>query len=443
MPQPITEAAGAAVAGTAGEHGSLYEADRVRFNRAADVMNLDDRARAVLSEPSREIIYHVPVRISASRNPAENGRTRTFLACRVQYNSVYGPYKGGIRFHPQVSLDEVKALAAAMTWKSPLLEIPFGGAKGGVAFDPARYGPADIEALTRRLTFEMLSDIGPDQDIPAPDVNTDEQIMDWIYDTYCVHAAQRYDPSNAAVVTGKSVACGGLPGRAPATGQGLALALREWMKERRKDPGGLRVALQGFGKVGSHAARFLQDMGCRIVAVADARGAVASPRGLDARALAEHVRPAGTVAGFAGAAAISEEEFYAADAEIFIPAALENSVTKRTAPLLRCQVVAEGANCPTTLEGDEILAERGIDVLPDIFANAGGVAVSYLEWLVNRGTHSFTSEDIDRFLSERYARNYGIIAHTRTRYATDRRTACYIVSLGRIAEKIVHRGLYP
>jgi len=422
---------------------SLYHAEKVRFTRAADLMDLDDRPRAALAEPKREIIYNVPVMVSQSRNAAENGHARSFLAYRVQFNNVYGPYKGGLRFHPQVELDEVKALAAAMTWKCPLLEIPFGGAKGGVAIDPADYGPHDIEVLARRLTYEMLPDIGPDQDSLAPDVNTNEQIMDWIYDTYCMHTAQRFNITNGAVVTGKSVACGGLAGRAGATGQGLSLAVREWAKDQGKDPSELRFAIQGFGKVGSHAACFLQAMGCRLVAVADVAGCIADPKGIDARALGAHVRETGSVVGFPDVTEIGEEEFFSAEAEIFIPAALENCITEEVARLLKCKLVAEGANCPTTIEGDAVLVEKGIDVLPDIFANAGGVAVSYLEWLHNHGTHSFKQDYVTNFLSERYARNYKVIAAMMKKHGTDRRTAAYIVSLKRIGEKIVKRGLYP
>jgi len=442
-PKMAVPAGPKAPAAGAGEEVSLYAADKARFNRAADLMGLDDRPRALLNEPRREVIYNVPVMISQSRTPGENGRAKSFLAYRVQYNDVYGPYKGGIRFHPQVSLDEVKALAAAMTWKCPLLEIPFGGAKGGVAIDPHAYGPADIEALTRRLTYEMLPDIGPDQDIPAPDVNTNEQIMDWIYDTFCMHASNKYNVTNAAVVTGKSVACGGLAGRAPATGQGLFLAIREWARDHKQPLKGLRFAVQGFGKVGAWAASFLHDAGCRLVAAADVRGAVAGPRGLDAHGLAAHARKTGSVVGFPGAAGVSDDEFFSAAAEVFIPAALENSVTARTAPLLKCRVVAEGANCPTTPQGDQVLAERGIDVLPDIFANAGGVAVSYLEWLHNHGAQPFDVEYIARFLADRYARNYAIISETVKKHRTDWRTAAYIVSLTRIGEKVIHRGLYP
>ncbi len=423
---------------------SLYAADKARFKRAADLMNLDDRVRAMLAEPRREITFNVPVRISQSKNAEENGHAKSFLAYRVQYNNAYGIYKGGIRFHPQVSLDEVKALAAAMTWKSPLLEIPFGGAKGGVMFNPHDYGPRDIEALTRRLTYEMLHDIGPDHDCPAPDVNTDSQIMDWIYDTYCIHAASHFNITNAAVVTGKSVACGGLPGRAPATGHGLFLAVREWAKERKKHLAGLRVAIQGFGKVGTYSARFLAEVGCRLVAVADVHGCLADPRGFDVEKLIAHsAHNNGSIMGFPGATEISQDEFFAIEAEIFVPAALENCITRRTAPMLKCQVIAEGANCPTTMEGDEILVERGIDVLPDIFANAGGVAVSYLEWLHGHGSQDFDSAYVAKFLTERYERNYAVIAETARKYKTDRRTAAYIVSLGRIGEKVIRRGLYP
>ncbi len=426
------------------EGDSLYAADKVRVNAAADLMGLDDRVRAMIAEPRREVIYNVPVRVTQSKVPGENGRTKSFLAYRVQFNNVYGIYKGGMRFHPRVSLDEVKALAAAMTWKCPLLEIPFGGAKGGVAIDPQMYGPKDIEALTRRLTYEMLSDIGPDQDCLAPDVNTDSQIMDWIYDTYCTHAPAKFNIINAAVVTGKSVACGGLSGRAPATGQGLFMAVREWAKDKKKSLDSLRFAIQGYGKVGSYAARFLQDAGGKMVAVADISGCLTNPKGIDAHELAEHVKKnRGLIEGFRGATGISQEEFFSSDAEVFIPAALENSVTEGTAPLLKCQVVAEGANCPTTVAGDKVLAERGIDVLPDIFSNAGGVAVSYLEWLYNHGTQAPSLEHVRSFLSERYERNYVAIAEARTKYKTDRRTACYVVSLGRIGEKVLRRGLYP
>lgn len=423
---------------------SLYGAEKVRFTRAADIMELDDRVRAMLSEPRREIIYNLPVVITQSKNEEENGRAHSFLAYRVQYNDIFGIYKGGMRFHPQVSLDEVKALAAAMAWKCPLLEIPFGGAKGGVMFDPRQYGPKDIEAITRRLTFEMLNDIGPDQDCPAPDVNTDSQIMDWMYDTYCIHAASKHNITNAAVVTGKSVACGGLPGRAPATGHGLFLAIREWAKDRKKHLAGMRFAIQGFGKVGSYAARFLEGAGCRMVSVADAHGCLANPNRIDVEGLCEHViANNGSIMGFKGATEISEDEFFSSEADIFIPAALENSVTAKTAPMLMCQVVAEGANCPTTLGGDEILQERGIDVLPDIFANAGGVAVSYLEWLHNHGTHTFDMEYVNKFLSERYQRNYLAIVEAARKHNIDFRTAAYVVAIGRIGEKLISRGLYP
>ena len=426
-----------------GEGLSLYAADKVRFNKAADLMGLDDRPRALLNEPRREIIYNVPVMVSQSKTTSENGHAKSFLAYRVQYNNTYGPYKGGIRFHPQVSLDEVKALAAAMTWKCPLLEIPFGGAKGGVAIDPTQYGPADIEALTRRFTYEMLSDIGPDQDIPAPDVNTNEQIMDWIYDTYCIHASNKFAITNAAVVTGKSVVCGGLDGRAPATGQGLYMAIREWAKDHHKPLNDMRCAVQGFGKVGSYAATFLHSAGCRLVSAADVFGAIAGPKGLDVSQLTAHVKKTGSVIGFPGSSPISDDEFFSTEAEVFVPAALENSITRRTASMLKCQLVAEGANCPTTLEGDQVLAERGIDVLPDIFANAGGVAVSYLEWLVNHGTQTVDLQYVARFLSDRYERNYRAISEASVKYKTDWRTAAYIVSLTRIGEKVVHRGLYP
>jgi glutamate dehydrogenase/leucine dehydrogenase len=239
------------------------------------------------------------------------------------------------------------------------------------------------------------------------------------------------------------VACGGLPGRAPATGQGLFMAVREWARHHRKDLSALRFAIQGFGKVGSYAAAFLQDAGAKMVAVADVTGCLAGPKGIDVRSLIEHVKANGSITGFHGPAQVSADEFFSAEAEVFVPAALENSITAQTAPLLRCRVVAEGANCPTTLRGDEVLAERGIDVLPDIFANAGGVAVSYLEWLCNHGTHTVDLAYVEKFLAERYERNFKILAETAAKFKTDWRTAAYVVSLGRIGEKVLHRGLYP
>jgi glutamate dehydrogenase/leucine dehydrogenase len=258
-----------------------------------------------------------------------------------------------------------------------------------------------------------------------------------------MHAAQR-NASNAAVATVKSVACGGLAGRAPATGQGLSLAIQEWAKYRKMSLSRLRVAVQGYGKVGSFAAIFLQDLGCRLVAAADVCGQVADPEGIDARALAQHVAATGSVVGFAGAHSVGADEFFETEAEVFIPAALANCITDRVARMLRCQVVAEGANCPTTLEGDEVLGERGIDVLPDIFANAGGVAVSYLEWLYNHGGHAaFSFEEIGRFLTERYQRNFAALAGAAEAHKVDWRTAAYMVSLRRISEKITSRGLYP
>lgn len=423
---------------------TLFLAEKARLARVFFMMGLDDRVRAILSEPRREIIYNVPVRITQSVREEENGHTKNFLAYRVQYNNLYGPYKGGLRFHPKVTLGEVKALAAAMTWKSPLLEIPFGGAKGGVVMDPRDYGPRDMEALTRRLAYEMLPDIGPDHDCPAPDVNTDSQIMDWFYDTYCMHSAQPFNIHNGAVVTGKSVACGGIEGRAPATGQGVFMALANWAEGRGLSLSGMKFAIQGFGKVGSYASQFLCDAGCTMVAVADVSGCLANPNGMNPRCLLEHAQKnKGMVSGFKDGTPITAEEFFSSDVDIFIPAAMEDAITKDTAPLLKCKVIAEGANCPTTPEGDLNLASRGIDVLPDIFANAGGVAVSYLEWLYNQGGGTFDAKYVEQFLSDRYRRNYQAIRQKAAEYKTDNRTASYIVALRRIEEKVLRRGLYP
>jgi glutamate dehydrogenase (NAD(P)+) len=313
----------------------------------------------------------------------DDGRTEIFSGYRVQHNSALGPYKGGLRFHPAVNIDEVRALASWMTWKSALADIPFGGAKGGIQMQPCDYTLSELERITRRFTYALGNTIGPEYDIPAPDVNTNAQIMAWILDTYLSMYPPHERNRNIHVVTGKPVSSGGSVGRNKATGQGIVFVIRQWAEDNKFDLSHATYTLQGFGNVGSWAARLLKPSGARLVAVEDHTGAIANPAGLDPDRLEEHVRRTGGVKGYRAAKPISHRAFLSTRADVFIPAALENQITAKTASLLKVRLVAEGANGPTDPDGDRILREKGVGLLPDILCNSGGVIVSYFEWLQN------------------------------------------------------------
>jgi glutamate dehydrogenase (NAD(P)+) len=415
---------------------NFYEVTQERLAHAAQVMRLQDEIRAILSEPKNVLQVNFPVRL-------DNGTLRIFQGYRIQHNNILGPYKGGIRYHPEVSLDEVKALAALMTWKCSLAGLPYGGAKGGVQIDPAKHSPGELQRVTRRFTHALGTTIGVDYDIPAPDMGTNAQTMNWIMDTYMNSVGYATRNVHRGVVTGKSIACGGSEGREKATGQGLVFLIEEWARERKLDLSKATYLLQGYGNVGMHTALLMAKHDARCLAVADHKGAVMNGDGVAVEALAEHVKANGTVAGFAGGKAIKAEEFWGLEADLAIPAALENQVTKANASSLKVRLVAEGANGPTTSEGEKILEERGIEVLPDILANAGGVIVSYFEWTQNKNNEHWDLDEVDAKLKRRILRSYRAMRETAAKHKTDPRTACYIVALERLQAAYSERGVWP
>src|SRR5690348_14540472 len=352
------------------EHINLFENVNRQFDEAADILGMAPEVREVLKTPYREVAVALPIRM-------DDGSLKVFHGYRVQHNGVRGPQKGGIRFHPEVDLDDVRALASLMTWKTAVVNIPFGGAKGGVTCDPSKMSLHELESLTRRYTAKISMVIGPNRDIPAPDVNTNAQTMAWVMDEF--GRKQGHAP---ACVTGKPIELGGSQGREAATGKGVAIITREAAGVMGLDLKGARVVLQGFGNVGSYTAKFLDEMGAKIVAVADHAGGVRNAAGLDVKALTAHVKAnKGSVAGFSGGEAFDKETVFAQDCDILIPAALGGVLTKVTAPSVKAKLIVEGANAPTTTAADHIFKDMGITVIPDILANAGGVTVSYFEWV--------------------------------------------------------------
>lgn len=419
-----------------GAGAPLYDRVRAMFERASECAGTAPSVRKIIAHPMNELSVTFPVRM-------DDGRTEMFTGFRVQHNNVLGPFKGGIRYHPDVSLDEVRALAAWMTAKCALVDIPLGGAKGGVEVDPKQLSRGELERLTRRFVYALGANIGPEYDVPAPDVNTDSQVMAWIADTYAAMLPPHERRRAAAVVTGKPLESGGSPGREKATGQGVVNLIERWAADHRSELKDLTYTVQGFGKVGSWAARILKDHGAMLRAVQDATGAIFAEKGIDADALAEHVRRTGGVHGFASARAITHREFFVTDADVFIPAALEDQITGQTARLLNVRLVAEGANGPTTPEGDAVLQDRGIEVLPDILCNAGGVIVSYFEWLQNRTDFSWKLDEIDARLKDLLFKAYERVKATSRELNVDWRTAAYIVALRRLEQTYAQRGLFP
>jgi glutamate dehydrogenase (NAD(P)+) len=415
---------------------NVYDDVTYQFNKAADLMKLDPSIRKILATTMNEVVVHFPVKM-------DDGRIEVFTGYRVQHNNALGPFKGGLRFHPAVNIDEVRALATWMTWKSAIAGIPFGGGKGGIQMDPSKYSSAELERITRRFTFALGNTIGPEYDIPAPDVNTNGQIMAWILDTY-----QSMMPANDRqrmlhVVTGKPIEAGGSLGRDKATGQGVVYLIREWAKDRKFELGGATYIVQGFGNVGSWAARLLTPLGPRLVAAEDVTGSIANEDGIDPEALAKHVRAKGGVAGFVGARPITHLAFLRTKADIFIPAALENQITAETAPLLNVRLVAEGANGPTNPDGDRVLVERKIDLIPDVLCNSGGVVVSYFEWLQNKRSESWELQEVDCKLYRRIVDAYARVRDTARQFDVDWRTAAYVVALARLEKVYRERGIFP
>jgi glutamate dehydrogenase (NAD(P)+) len=401
------------------------------FNAAARLLDLEPGIWKVLTHPKRQIVVSCPVEM-------DSGDVEVFTGYRVQYNIALGPAKGGIRFHPTVALDEVTALAAWMTWKCAVAQVPFGGGKGGVACDPTRMSRRELERLTRRYIAEIVDAIGPDKDIPAPDVNTNDQVMAWVMDTYSMHVGA----TTTAVVTGKPIELGGSAGRRDATGRGVSIVAREAARHVGFEVAGSRVAIQGFGNVGSVSAVLLQRMGARIVAVTDWKGGVYDERGLDVDAMVEYARQHRTIEGFSGGQPLTNDELFRLDADILVPAALENQITMTNACDVRARLVIEGANGPTTPEAHRVLHERGVFVVPDIVANAGGVTASYFEWVQNRHGYFWSEEEVNERLERRIMTAFETVVKTARRYRVDLRTAAYVVAIDRVATVTRMRGMY-
>jgi glutamate dehydrogenase (NAD(P)+) len=411
---------------------SAFDVAQRQFDEAAEAMNLDAAMREVLRVPQRELITNFPVRM-------DNGTVRVFTGFRVQHNITRGPAKGGLRYHPAVNLDEVKALAMWMSWKTALMGIPFGGAKGGVICDPRQLSLNELERLTRRFATEISLLVGPQSDIPAPDVGTNAQTMAWFMDTLSMHQGF----STPAVITGKPVSVGGSEGRAEATGRGVATVAVRALDQLGIAPSEATVTVQGFGNVGSVSAMLLQRAGCRVVGVCDVEGAVWNPAGLHIPSLLDHVRTSGSVVGFPGSSAIGAHEVLIAECSVVVPAALEGQITPEVAQRMQCKLIVEGANGPTTPDADTVLKERGILLVPDILANAGGVVVSYFEWVQNLQAFFWEEDDINRRLEDLMRRAYDTVQNVAVSKQVTLRQAAYSLAVGKVAQATQVRGIYP
>ncbi len=402
-----------------------------RFDSAAARLGLDDGMQKVLRTPSRELIVHIPVVL-------DDGRLEVFTGYRVQHSIARGPAKGGIRYAPDVSLDEVRALAAWMTWKCAVVNIPFGGGKGGVICDPPLMSDSELERITRRYTAEIFDFIGPEKDVPAPDMNTNEQTMAWIMDTYSMHARQ----TQHAVVTGKPIALGGSRGRAEATGRGCMIVTDQALRRLGLERNSTRVVIQGFGNVGGMAARLMSRAGYKIVCIIEWDGAVYNAKGLDIAALMKHRVETGSITGFAGGEDMDKTEAMFLETDVLIPAAKENVITSETAPRLRTKILCEGANGPSTHFADPILSDKGIFIIPDILANAGGVTVSYFEWVQDRQGYFWSEGMVNDRLEEIMVNSFQDVVAYADKHGVNNRLAAYMLSLDRVAQAIRLRGIY-
>jgi glutamate dehydrogenase (NAD(P)+) len=411
--------------------GSIFNAMLQEFDGAARLLGLDPGVWKVLTHPKRQIIVSCPIQM-------DNGEIEVFTGYRVQYNITLGPAKGGIRYHPGVTLDEVTALAAWMTWKCAVAHIPFGGGKGGIIVDPNRLSRRELEALTRRYVAEIVDAIGPEKDVPAPDVNTNDQIMAWIMDTYSMHVGH----TATAVVTGKPIEMGGSLGRREATGRGVMIVTRESAKHLGLEIKGATVAVQGFGNVGSVSADLLQKIGAKIVAVTDWKGGVYNDNGLDVTKLIDYAKQHRTIDGFPGGEPLENGKLFELPVDVLIPAALENQITMDNAPKIKAKIIAEGANGPTTPDAHKYLHEHGVFVIPDILANAGGVTTSYFEWVQDRHGYFWEEAEVNQKLERKMCEAFDAVFATAQRYKTDMRTAAYIVAINRVAIVTKMRGMY-
>jgi glutamate dehydrogenase (NAD(P)+) len=408
-----------------------WEEQAFRFDLAARKLNLEEGLWKVLRYPVREVIVHIPVAM-------DNGTLEVFTGFRVQHSIARGPSKGGIRYGPDVTLDEVRALASWMTWKCAVVNIPFGGAKGGVICDPHKMSMGELERMTRRYTAELVDFIGPEKDVPAPDVNTNEQIMAWMMDTYSMHMRQTV----TAVVTGKPINIGGSRGRREATGRGVLIVCEEAIKKLGLSRDGTRVIVQGFGNVGSNAARLMASSGYKIIGLDEVGGGLYNKNGMDVEALWEYRQKNGTIQGFPGAEKYPAGELLVTDCEILIPAATENQITSRNVDRVKCKILAEGANGPTTAAADEVLAEKGVFVIPDILANAGGVTTSYFEWVQDRQGYFWKESLVNEQLEEIMVSAFQDVVRYAETHHVNNRIAAYMLAIDRVAYTIKQRGIY-
>ena len=409
-----------------------YEAMLARFHSAADILDLDKGQRAVLTTPERELKVAVPVR-------RDDGTVEVYDGWRIQHNSCMGPCKGGIRYSPGVNADEVRALSAWMTWKCAVVNVPFGGGKGGVKCDPRHMSQGELERLTRRYTAAIMDIIGPDKDVPAPDMNTNDQTMAWIMDTYSMHARHTV----TGVVTGKPFALGGSLGRPAATGRGLLTMVREAAAELKLDLARASVVIQGSGNVGGTAAQLLNDIGVKVIGISDIDTALVNEKGLDIPAVLKHQDKKRTLKGFKGADVVSNDELLRTPCDILMPCATENQITSKNAGKLRTKVIVEGANGPTTANADRILDDAGIFVIPDILANAGGVAVSYFEWVQDRHGYFWEEHEVNERLELLMRKAFGLVLARTKQHKINMRTAAYVQGVDRVAKASKIRGLYP
>jgi glutamate dehydrogenase (NAD(P)+) len=408
-----------------------FEAMMSRFDRAAELLDLEPGLYKVLRHAEKEIIVSCPVMM-------DSGEVEVFIGYRVLYNTSRGPAKGGIRFDMAVTRDEVKALAAWMTWKCAVVNLPFGGAKGGVVCDPSKLSVGELERLTRRYTAGIIATLGPDSDVPAPDVNTNERVMAWIMDTY----SMRMGHTVTAVVTGKPVEMGGSLGRREATGRGCLTVTKEALKHLGMPVQGTTVAVQGFGNVGSVAAQLLAAEGCRVVAISDKSGGFHNPKGIDIDAALAHVKKTKHLDEFSGATPITNDELLTLEVDVLLPAALENVITSKNAGKIRAKIICEGANGPTTAGADNILDEKGVFVIPDILANAGGVTVSYFEWVQDRGGYFWDEPTVNQRLTDIMCRSFADVLRLSQQHKVNMRTAAYMLAISRVATVHRLRGIY-
>jgi len=418
---------------TSTQKATPWEMALQQLKKAADLLNLEEDLREVLSHPQREVQVSLPVRM-------DNGKVKVFTGYRVQHNNARGPYKGGIRYHPNVSLDEVRALAMWMTWKTAVLDLPLGGAKGGIICDPKTLSPGEVERLTRRYAYAISGIIGPYEDVPAPDVYTGPQHMAWIMDTYSVLKGH-LEPG---VITGKPIEIGGSLGRNDSTSRGVAIVVAEAAKNLNINVKGATVAIQGFGNVGSNAAIIMaKEYGMKIVAVSDSKGGIYNKNGLNVDKVLAEKEKSGTVTTYKDAEKITNDEVLTLDVDVLVPAALEQVITKDNAGKIKAKIIGEGANGPTTPEADEILYQKGTVVIPDILANSGGVTVSYFEWVQDLERLQWSLEQVNKMLEQKMVKAFNDVYEASKKYKTDMRTAALTVAVSRVSQAIKLRGIWP